>query len=69
MPRYVPIRPSADPLAKDPRPNHAPVLDVAAEHCGADQAQRQEDLTLHARVLWGRLIVKVARVEAKENPQ
>ena len=69
MLRRMPIRPSLNPFANDPVSTSAPMLDASATQSGASEAQLRTDITLHARSLWGQLILKVAREQRKENNQ
>jgi hypothetical protein len=67
MSRNIPVRPLPHQVANNPVPNPAPVLAADANQGGAAEAQLRADVTLHVCSLWGQLIVKVARAEAKEN--
>jgi hypothetical protein len=69
MSKHVSVRLVPNPFLPDSVPCPAPVLDAAAKRASVGESQLSIDPTLHARSLWGQLIIKVARVQRKENNQ
>jgi len=69
MSKHVPVRSLPCPSATGSTPPPAPVRKSITEQSGAGESRLSEELTLHVRSLWGRLVLKVARVQRKENDQ
>jgi|SoiMethySBSTD1v2_1073268.scaffolds.fasta_scaffold112401_2 hypothetical protein len=69
MSTHVPPRLITEQLTPGSLPSSTAVQDIAHNRRGASAADARTDPTLHACTLWGRLILKVARVEAKEQKQ